>query len=88
VFVSPDVILPRVIEQLRKDIDPDLINALSDSDLGIWSTPEGTPYINGIVMKQLGNNMDIDRITCSIVFQKERRGTEEGQGCRDSQMGG
>jgi hypothetical protein len=46
-FVSPGVVLPRVVKQLRADVNPDLINDLSDSDLGIWSTPEGTTYVNG-----------------------------------------
>jgi hypothetical protein len=46
-FVSPHVVLPRVVKQLRADINPDLINTLSDSELGIWSTPEGMTYVNG-----------------------------------------
>jgi hypothetical protein len=49
-FVSPGVVLPRVVEQLRADVNPDLINTLSDSDLGIWSTPEGTTFVNGRVV--------------------------------------
>lgn len=46
-FVSPDVVLPRVVKQLRTDINPDVINSLSDSELGIWSTPKGMTYVNG-----------------------------------------
>jgi hypothetical protein len=48
--VSPAVVLPRVVEQLRADVNPDLINSLSDSDLGIWSTPEGTTFVNGRIV--------------------------------------
>ena len=49
-FVSPAVVLPRVVMQLRADINPDLINNLSDLDLGIWSAPEGSTYVNGTVV--------------------------------------
>lgn len=46
-FVSPEVILPRVVEQLRADINPETINALTDLDLGVWATPEGTTFVDG-----------------------------------------
>ena len=46
-FVAPDLVLPRLVAQLRADIDPNVINGLSDSDIGIWLTPEGTTFVNG-----------------------------------------
>lgn len=46
-FVAPDSVLPRLVDQLRADIDPDVINGLSDSDIGIYLTPEGTTFVNG-----------------------------------------
>ncbi|KAK7051190.1 translational activator of GCN4 [Paramarasmius palmivorus] len=42
VFVAPDTTLPRVMDQLREDINPATINSLSELDFAIWSTPEGT----------------------------------------------
>lgn len=46
-FVAPENALPRLVEQLREDLDPQTINSLSDSDIAVWSTPEGTTYVNG-----------------------------------------
>ncbi|KAH7883448.1 armadillo-type protein [Phlebopus sp. FC_14] len=45
-FVCPEVVLPRVMEQLRADIDGAIINRLTDTDLGIWETPEGATYVD------------------------------------------
>ncbi|KAK2463021.1 hypothetical protein APHAL10511_004676 [Amanita phalloides] len=46
VFVSPDTVLPRVHDQLRADLDPTLVKDLTDTDIGIWGTPEGTTYVD------------------------------------------
>ena len=46
-FVAPDSVLLRLIDQLRADINPNVINGLSDSDIGIWLAPEGTTFVNG-----------------------------------------
>jgi len=46
-FVSPATVLPRIVEQLRADINPSLVNALTESDFGIWATPEGSTFIDG-----------------------------------------
>ncbi|KAJ6493600.1 armadillo-type protein [Mycena vitilis] len=46
VFVAPDVVLPRVVEQLRVDIDPSVLNALTEEELGMWRMPEGSTFID------------------------------------------
>ncbi|KAJ6581434.1 armadillo-type protein [Mycena capillaripes] len=46
VFVAPDVVLPRIVEQLRLDIDPAILNALTEEDLGMWRMPEGSTFID------------------------------------------
>ncbi|KAJ7252741.1 armadillo-type protein [Mycena haematopus] len=46
VFVAPDVVLPRIVEQLRVDIDPYTLNALTEEDLGMWRMPEGNTFID------------------------------------------
>lgn len=46
-FISPEAVLPRVMEQLLADINADGINSLTDEDLAIWATPEGTTYVDG-----------------------------------------
>lgn len=47
--MSPDVALPRAVTQLRADINPDLINSLTETDFGIWATPEDTTFVNGMM---------------------------------------
>ncbi|KAK0212097.1 armadillo-type protein [Desarmillaria ectypa] len=46
-FVSSETAVPRIVDQIRKDIDANVINGLSNDDLGIWATPEGTTYVDG-----------------------------------------
>ena len=69
-FVSPGVVLPRVVEQLRADVNPDLINTLSDSDLGIWSTPEGTTFVNGRVVILLFYDRTLS--VCYVVLSSKK----------------
>lgn len=45
-FVSPATVLPRIIDQLRADINPSVVNTLTDADFGVWLTPEGTTYVD------------------------------------------
>ncbi|CAA7260345.1 unnamed protein product [Cyclocybe aegerita] len=45
-FVSPANVLPRVTEQLKSDINPEVLNSLSDDDLAIWATAEGTTFVD------------------------------------------
>ncbi|KAG1734519.1 armadillo-type protein [Suillus lakei] len=45
-FVCPEHVLPKIMEQLRADIDSSTINALSEADFGIWETPEGITYVD------------------------------------------
>ncbi|KAJ3828802.1 translational activator GCN1 [Lentinula raphanica] len=45
-FVSPGDVLPKILQQLRQDINVDVLNSLTTDDYGIWSTPEGTTFID------------------------------------------
>ena len=47
VFVAPDAILPKIMEQIKSDLRPEAIQSLTDDDLAIWETPEGQTYVNG-----------------------------------------
>ncbi|KAA1470496.1 ARM repeat-containing protein [Dentipellis sp. KUC8613] len=49
-FVSSDLVLPKLIDQLRADINSG-IQSLTDSDFGIWATPEGTTYVDVLSKK-------------------------------------
>ena len=46
-FISPATVVPRLMEQIRSDIDPSVVDALTETDLEIWATPEGTAYVDG-----------------------------------------
>lgn len=46
-FVCPEVVLPRVMNQLHADINVPAINELTEMDFGIYETPEGETYVNG-----------------------------------------
>jgi hypothetical protein len=46
-FVAPGVVLPQVVEQLQADINPAVINGLGELEFGIYSTLEGTAFIDG-----------------------------------------
>ena len=56
-FVSAGKVLPRVVEQLRMDINPSIINAISDDDFGIWATPEGVTYVDGNSFAYVGGSL-------------------------------
>jgi len=46
-FVSPASVLPQIVKQLQDDLDPASLNVLSDFDLGVRATPEGTTFVDG-----------------------------------------
>ncbi|TFY63660.1 hypothetical protein EVJ58_g3122 [Rhodofomes roseus] len=51
-FVAPEAVLPRVVEQLNGDLDVNELNSLSETDLAIWSTPEGQTYVDVLSLKK------------------------------------
>jgi len=46
-FIAPQAVLPRVMEQLRLDINPTVVNSLTETELGIWATPKGVTFVDG-----------------------------------------
>jgi hypothetical protein len=48
VFISAEMVIPRVVEQLHMDINPAIINAVTETELGIWATPDGETFFDGI----------------------------------------
>ena len=60
-FVSPASALPQIVKQLQDDLDPASLNALSDFDLGVWATPEGTTFVDGyfFVLQRLYHCVDL-----------------------------
>ncbi|KAF5354845.1 hypothetical protein D9756_005584 [Leucocoprinus leucothites] len=56
-FIAPAVILPRIMEQLKADLDPSTLDSLTDFDYGVWQTPEGTTFVD-----VLASNKDSSRV--------------------------
>ncbi|KAF7965509.1 hypothetical protein HWV62_43100 [Athelia sp. TMB] len=71
-FVAPEVALPRAVAQLREDLSPEILDAITETDFGIWATPEGTPFINVLVAKaddtgpKKGKDAEIARWEASV----------------------
>ena len=42
------------MKQLQDDLDPANLNTLSDFDLGVWATPEGTTFVDGYFLSSSG----------------------------------
>ncbi|KAF9496394.1 ARM repeat-containing protein [Pleurotus eryngii] len=51
-FIAPSTVVPRVVDQLKVDLDPSTVNGLTDMDLGVWSTPEGVPFVDVLASKK------------------------------------
>ncbi|CAG8669579.1 15139_t:CDS:10, partial [Gigaspora margarita] len=45
-FVSPETFVPILIIQCRKYLDPCLFEKISEQDIGIWKTAEGTLFVD------------------------------------------
>ena len=39
--------IPKVLECVKSDLENDDLKAITPTDLGIWSTPEGSVYVDG-----------------------------------------
>ncbi|OBZ65072.1 Translational activator GCN1 [Grifola frondosa] len=51
-FVSPEVVLPRVVGQIRADLTASELRSLNDTDIDIWATPEGQTYVDVLSSKK------------------------------------
>ncbi|TCD64479.1 translational activator of GCN4 [Steccherinum ochraceum] len=51
-FVAPEVTVSRIAEQATADLNAHEINQLSETDINIWRTPEGTAYVDVLAAKK------------------------------------
>ena len=49
-FVAPDIMVTRVLKQINLDLDISKLNGIGETELGIWKTEEGTPFIDGAAL--------------------------------------
>lgn len=71
-FVAPETAILHVVEQLRRDIDAQALGSLTDEDLAIWATPEGTTYVDGEHHLDLIIHGFAKADSCSVVQQEDR----------------
>ncbi|SCV68098.1 BQ2448_219 [Microbotryum intermedium] len=45
-LINPTIIIPRLFEQLGEDLDPKKLDFIGNKEFGIWSTPEGTTFVD------------------------------------------
>jgi hypothetical protein len=60
-FVAPDTILPMLVDQICKDLDPALLSGLGPTEAAIARSPEGVPFIDVLSQKTNGIVEDKNR---------------------------
>lgn len=51
-FVAPEVAIPRLVEQIKQDLDPKQLENIGPTEAAIFRTPEGTPFIDVLAKQQ------------------------------------
>ncbi|KAG6913543.1 hypothetical protein DXG01_006072 [Tephrocybe rancida] len=81
-FVSPETVLPRIMEQLQADINSTVANVLTKFDLGVWKlTPEGTTYVDGQLLwdEETRRNITTKRAAATKSLTKQRQALVNAQ---------
>lgn len=66
-FVAPEVVVPTLVAQIKEDLNPANFSTVSDEDVEVWRTPEGTLYVDVLASKgndaasRKGKNADIEK---------------------------
>ncbi|KDE04239.1 hypothetical protein MVLG_05338 [Microbotryum lychnidis-dioicae p1A1 Lamole] len=66
-LINPTTIIPRLFEQLGEDLDPKQLDFIGTTEFGIWSTPEGTTFVDA-----LGTAKANEKGTAAIKKSKDR----------------
>ena len=83
-FVAPDVTIPRIAEQIAADLDGREINQLTDMDINVWQTPEGTPFVDGT--RLLYDRQDLLNVPVVLTSRKQDEPeVKKGKGYKDAQ---
>lgn len=78
------------MDQLRVDVDAKALNALTEEDIGIWETPEGSTYVDGecpVVLAAAVLDSTHPPRLISARDKEKGRGTAKGKGLGDGAMG-
>ncbi|PSK56762.1 hypothetical protein B9Z65_6386 [Elsinoe australis] len=82
-FVSPEVVLPRVIEEICSDLDPGLLAEVGPTEAAIYRTPAGTAFIDVLATQAppqppSKNSKDYDTLKWEAEF-REQLAKKKGQ---------
>ncbi|KAI5120166.1 hypothetical protein M0805_008433 [Coniferiporia weirii] len=66
-FIAPDIIVPVVVAQIKNDLMPSKFASLSEEDVKIWGTPEGTLYVNVLASDK---NKSVDKKGKNAAIEK------------------
>ncbi|KAK8236757.1 translational activator [Phyllosticta capitalensis] len=50
-FVAPDVAIPRLVEQIKRDLDPKQLEGVGPEEAAIFRTPEGQVFVDVLAKK-------------------------------------
>ncbi|PNS17584.1 hypothetical protein CAC42_8127 [Sphaceloma murrayae] len=82
-FVSPETVLPRVIEEVCSDLDPELLKDIGPTEAAIYRTPAGTAFIDVLATQAppqppSKNSKDYDTLKWEAEF-REQLAKKKGQ---------
>ena len=86
-FIAPESVIPHIVNQVKADIDVAKINAIDDTDIAIWGTPEGTAYVDGQFPESVLSGRTDILVYISPSEQKARHTSKEGQGLQGCSVG-
>jgi len=77
-FVCLEIVLPKIMRQLRADIDSSTIDAPTETEFGIWETPEGMMHVDGGLMNH-GSYVILILLLIVLSSQKSEEGPQQGK---------
>ena len=67
------------MEQLIVDINSEVLNGISDFDLGVWGTPEGTTFVDGQCPALTRIINAFPDVVSSVLSSKDQRSDNKGK---------
>ena len=46
-FITPEQVIPRLVDQIKEKLAPEVFAWISTTDVQIWKAPEGTVVVDG-----------------------------------------
>lgn len=90
-FVAPAVVLPDCVKAIKAGLDPLNLAKISQEDLEVWRTPEGTLYHNGELVGHSSLRLPLGLTSASVLASKntksvQRKGKDAAMEKWDAEM--